>query len=92
MGALGPLILTVSIGMVSGYSAILLPQLELNNSTSFQIDTVEASWIGKHFFWLITKVLVVVLLCNRTSTINFSIFTYSWTKMIATEFLIILGR
>lgn len=45
--ALGPLLLTVNFGMISGYSAILLPQLQLNNSSTIEIDTEEASWIGK---------------------------------------------
>lgn len=45
--ALGPLMLTVTTGMTSGYSAILLPQLQSNNGTIAEIDTEEASWIGK---------------------------------------------
>lgn len=51
MVALGPLLLTVNTGMISGYSAILLPQLEKNNSSSIEIDSEEASWIGKVFFF-----------------------------------------
>lgn len=45
--ALGPLILTVNFGMVSGYSAILLPQLQSNNSSTIEINTDEASWLGE---------------------------------------------
>ncbi|XP_057656176.1 facilitated trehalose transporter Tret1-like [Diorhabda carinulata] len=43
--ALGPLLLTTSAGMTFGYSAILLPQLESNNST-IVVSKVEMSWIA----------------------------------------------
>lgn len=43
--ALGPLLLTTTAGMTFGYSAILLPQLQLQNST-IVVSKVEMSWIA----------------------------------------------
>lgn len=66
LGALGPLLLTVNTGMISGYSAVLLPQLNLKNSTSFEIDTAEASWIGKEYcthlsiFSVIMMIIIII--------------------------------
>ncbi|XP_044260227.1 facilitated trehalose transporter Tret1-2 homolog isoform X2 [Tribolium madens] len=41
--ALGPILITTSLGMTEGFSAILLPQL---NSTTLQIDAETSSWIA----------------------------------------------
>lgn len=40
-----PILATVAAGFTTGYSAIFLPQLQLNTST-IQIDDEQASWIA----------------------------------------------
>lgn len=49
LAALGPLLLTVVVGMTLGYSAVLLPQLQNHTATPhpIQINQEEASWVGK---------------------------------------------
>ncbi|XP_050310479.1 facilitated trehalose transporter Tret1-2 homolog [Anthonomus grandis grandis] len=42
--ALGPILITISLGLAEGYSAILLPQLE--NDPAWNVDTNMASWIA----------------------------------------------
>lgn len=37
---------SIAAGMVAGYSAILLPQLQ-NETSKIKITSEEASWIGK---------------------------------------------
>ncbi|XP_072382154.1 facilitated trehalose transporter Tret1-like isoform X2 [Diabrotica undecimpunctata] len=44
--AVGPLLLTVSSGMTFGYSAILIPQLQVAENNTISIDTEQASWIA----------------------------------------------
>ncbi|XP_018576515.1 facilitated trehalose transporter Tret1-2 homolog isoform X2 [Anoplophora glabripennis] len=44
--ALGPLILDIGLGMISGYSAILLPQLQAEKNSTIVIDDEQASWIA----------------------------------------------
>ncbi|XP_056639603.1 facilitated trehalose transporter Tret1-like isoform X2 [Diorhabda sublineata] len=64
--ALGPLLLTTSAGMTFGYSAILLPQLESNNST-IVVNKVEMSWIGLFMVHLIGTFLTwknTALICS----------------------------
>ncbi|KAH1018638.1 facilitated trehalose transporter Tret1-2 homolog [Dendroctonus ponderosae] len=48
VAALGPLLLSVVVGMTLGYSAVLLPQLQesVNNLDVIKINTEEASWIA----------------------------------------------
>ncbi|CAH0548795.1 unnamed protein product, partial [Brassicogethes aeneus] len=44
--ASGPLFLTLSFGMILGYSATLLPQLENQDNNFFRITKEQASWIA----------------------------------------------
>ncbi|KAJ8982243.1 hypothetical protein NQ317_013545 [Molorchus minor] len=44
--ALGPLLLTIGLGMTSGYSAVLLPQLQPGKNGPITVDSEEASWIA----------------------------------------------
>ncbi|XP_028134367.2 facilitated trehalose transporter Tret1-like [Diabrotica virgifera virgifera] len=44
--AIGPLLLTVSSGMTFGYSAILIPQLQVAENNTISIDRGQASWIA----------------------------------------------
>ncbi|KAJ8916503.1 hypothetical protein NQ315_000145 [Exocentrus adspersus] len=44
--ALGPLILDVALGMTSGYSAVLLPQLQAEHNSTISVDDEQASWIA----------------------------------------------
>lgn len=41
---MGPVLITISLGMAEGYSAILLPQLE--SDYEWDINTELSSWIG----------------------------------------------
>lgn len=50
MASAAPIIATIAAGMVSGYSAILLPELYKENSP-IKITENEASWIGKQLFY-----------------------------------------
>lgn len=42
---------TVNTGLVFGFSAVVLPQLQSPNSTIY-IDEEQASWVGEYFFKL----------------------------------------
>lgn len=46
IAAIGCTTTTIAVGMVIGYSAILLPELQLPNSR-IHVDLEIASWIGK---------------------------------------------
>ncbi|CAG9770293.1 unnamed protein product [Ceutorhynchus assimilis] len=46
LASLGPLILTVVVGMTLGYSAVLLPQLQAHTNVAITINKEEASWVA----------------------------------------------
>lgn len=42
---------TINTGLIFGFSAVVIPQLQLPTST-IQIDENQASWIGKSFIFI----------------------------------------
>lgn len=43
---MAPILVTFAVGLTSGYSAVLLPQLK-NGTDGIPSDEITASWIGK---------------------------------------------